>query len=337
MFAVLFLPKFRLQAALRWQEELAAQAVAITGENNVVLEATEAAERRHVTVGLNAVQALARCADVALRPRSVAMEEVLHSTLLEIAGSLSPEIEATSAGCATVDLRGARIGHWNEWAQQVVERFRSLELNAQVGVGPNADLAFIAARKARPALVVQTPTAFLAQLALTEIDPPPHLQALLRDWGIHTLGQLTSLPRGEFADRLGPDCRSALAASFGTGGAPVAPGSAERGVCGGIRFLSARSRPWSRSFSFCGGSWISSRSGSAACHRVAAQMTLTLPLEDRRTTSVCSRSLRRQDQAEVLFRILHTHLESLQMSARPIGRAPADRLGAAGAPAAAAL
>src|SRR5215217_4726133 len=125
MFAVLFLPKFRLQAALRWQEELAARAVAITDENNVVLEATEAAERRHVTVGLNAVQALARCADLALRPRSAAMEEVLHSTLMEIAGSLSPEIEATSAGCATVDLRGARIGDWNEWAQQVVERFRS--------------------------------------------------------------------------------------------------------------------------------------------------------------------------------------------------------------------
>ena len=56
--------------------------------------------------------------------------------------------------------------------------FAALELHAQVGVGPNPDLAFLAARKARPVLVVQTPTAFLAQLALTEIDPPPHLQAL---------------------------------------------------------------------------------------------------------------------------------------------------------------
>jgi protein ImuB len=318
MFAVLFLPKFRLQAALRWQDGVAAQPVAITDENNVVLECTEAAERRHVGAGLNAVQALARCAELVLRPKSLAMEEVLQSTVLEIAGSFSPEIEATLPGCATVDLRRAKIADWNEWAAQAMERFRSLGLNAQVGVGPNPDLAFIAARKARPALVVQTPTAFLAQLAVTEIDPPPHLQALLRDWGIHTLGQLTSLPRGEFADRLGPDADRLW---------QRASGQVER-----LLRLARPSEEFAEAFDFEREietvepilfilrrflDQLTQR--LAACHRVAAQMTLTLPLEDRSEYERVFTIPSPTDEAEVLFRILHTHLESLQMSARPTG------------------
>jgi protein ImuB len=318
MFAVLFLPKFRLQAALRWQEELAAQAVAITDENNAVLDCTEAAERKHVGPGLDAVQALARCGELVLRPRALAMEEVLHGTLLEIAGSLSPEIEATSAGCATVDLRGARITHWHEWAAQVAERFRGLALNAQIGVGPNPDLAFLAARKARPALVVQTPTAFLAQLALSEIDPPPQLQALLRDWGIHTLGQLTSLPRGEFADRLGPDADRLW---------QRASGQVER-----LLRLARPSEEFVEAFDFEREietvepilfilrrflDQLTRR--LAACHRVAAQMTLTLPLEDGKEYERVFTIPAPTDEAEVLFRILHTHLEGLQMTARPTG------------------
>src|SRR4249920_2956376 len=107
MFAVILLPKFRLQAALRWQAELWLKPVALTDEKNVVLECTEPAEQRHAVPGLNAVQALARCPDVLLRPRVPAMEDAAQEILLEIADSLSPAIESTSRGCATVDLRGA--------------------------------------------------------------------------------------------------------------------------------------------------------------------------------------------------------------------------------------
>jgi protein ImuB len=318
VFAVLFLPKFRLQAALRWQEELSARAVAIVDEDNVVVECTEAAEQRHVGPGLDGVQAQARCADIVLRSRALAIEEAVQGLLLEVAGSLSPEMESTSGGCATVDLRGAQISNWNGWAAQLVERFRALELKAQIGVGPNPDLAFIAARKARPALVVQSPTAFLAQLALTEIDPPPHLQALLHEWGIHTLGQLTSLPRGEFADRLGPDADRLW---------QRASGQVER-----LLRLVRPSEEFAEAFDFEREietvepllfilrrflDQLTQR--LAGCHRVAAHLTLTLPLEDgtgyERAFTIPSPT----DDAEVLFRILHTHLESLQMTARPTG------------------
>jgi protein ImuB len=303
---------------LRWQEELASKAVAIVDENNVVLECTDAAEQKHVAPGLNGVQALARCGEVVLRSPALAIEEVVQGMLLEIAGSFSPDVEATSAGCVTVDLRGAKISDWNAWAAQVVERFDALELRAQIGVGPNPDLAFIAARKARPALVVQSPTAFLSQLALTEIDPPPHLQALLHDWGIHTLGQLTSLPRGQFADRLGPDADRLW---------KRASGQVERLlrlVRPGEDFVEAfdfeREIETVEPILFILRRFLDQLTlRLGGCHRVAAQMTLTLPLEDgtnyERSFTIPSPT----DEAEVLFRILHTHLETLQMTARPTG------------------
>jgi protein ImuB len=318
MFAVLFLPKFRLQSALRWQEELAAQPVAIVDEHNTVLECTTAAEQRHVSAGLNDVQALARCGDLVLRSRSLAVEESVQSLLLEIAGSLSPDVEATAGGCATVDLRSAKVADWNAWSAQVVERFARLELQAQIGVAPNADLAFLAARKARPTLVVQSPNAFLAQLALAEIEPPPHLQALLHDWGVHTLGQLTSLPRGEFADRLGPDADRLWQRASGKVDRLlrlVRPNEEFGEV-----FDFEREIETVEPLLFILRRFLDQLTQRlAAGHRVAAHMTLSLPLENgteyERGFTIPSPT----DDAEVLFRILHTHLESLQMAARPTG------------------
>ena len=318
MFAVLYLPNFRLQAALRWQEELAAQPVAVIDEKNVVLEYSEPAGVKNVCAGLDAIQAMARCSGLVLKSRALAQEAVVEAMLLEIADSLSPEMEATSAGCVTVDVRGVKVPNWSEWAGQIVARFATLELKAQVGVGPNPDLAFLAARKARPTLVVQTPNAFLAQLALTEIEPPPHLQALLHDWGIHTLGQLTSLPRGDFADRLGPDADRLW---------QRASGQVERLlrlVRPGEEFVEAfdfeQEIETVEPLLFILRRFLDQLTQRlAAVHRVAAHLTLTLPLDDgteyERVFTIPSPT----GEAEVLFRILQTHLEGLQMVARPTG------------------
>src|SRR5688500_15696879 len=101
MFAVLYMPDFHLQAALRWQEELFARAVAVTDAEGAVIEYTETAAAKNVNAGMDGVQAMARCPGLLLRPRVPAQELVVETTLLEIAGSLSPEVEATSPGCAT--------------------------------------------------------------------------------------------------------------------------------------------------------------------------------------------------------------------------------------------
>lgn len=320
MFAVLLLSDFRLQAVLRLRPELRAEPVAVVDDRatrGIVLELNHIAEAQGVRVGLPSVQALARCPALVLQPRVLGEEHVVQSILLEVAGSLSPEVEATSEGCCTVDLRTARIADWNAWSAMAARRLSALGVDGRVGVAPNPDLAFLAARRAEPALVVQSPTAFLSQLALAEIEPPPHLLALLQDWGIHTLGQLTSLPRGDFADRLGPDAERLWQRASGETTRllrlvrPVEEFveafefEHEIETIEPLLFILRRFLDQ-----------LALRLTDA--HRVAAKLVLTLPLEDgqvyERDFTIPSPTA----DPEMLFRILHTHLETLQLEKRPV-------------------
>jgi protein ImuB len=318
MFAVILVPNFRLQAALRFRPQMQTCPVAITGEDGVALEISSAAAASGVRAGMPGVQALARCPALTLLPRALAAERSAQATLIELAGSLSPEIEGTADGCATVDLHGAKIPEWPRWCETIVSRLAALELTGKVGVAPNPDLAFLAARRAESFLVVQAPAAFLAQLAVSEIEAPAHLQALLHDWGIHTLGQLTSLPRGELADRLGSDADRLW---------QRAAGRTER-----LLRLVRPVEEFAEAFDFEHEietvepllfilrrflDALTLRLDSA--HRVAARLIFTLPLDDgsahERAFTIPSPTA----DAEVLFRVLHTHLESLQLAAHPTG------------------
>jgi len=251
-------------------------------------------------------------------PRALEQEKNLQAALLEIGGSLSPEIEATAAGCCTIDLRRSGLTEWSAWAGKIVVHLAALAVSGRVGVAPNPDLAFLAARRADSVLVVQSPTVFLSQLAVAEIDPPPHLLAVLKEWGIHTLGQLTSLPRGDLADRLGPDADWLWLRA-----------------AGGTQRLLRLVRPveeFAESFDFEHEietlepllfilrrflEQLLLRLGGV--HRVAAKMTLLLPLENggfyRRLFTIPSPSA----DGAVLFRILDTHLENLKLESRPVG------------------
>ena len=106
MFAVVLLPNFRLQAVLRFREEMHARSVALVDGNDPkagILEINEAAKAAGVTTGQTSTQALARCPALAIFPRSAAQEHAAQSALLEIAGTLSPEVEATADGFCTVN------------------------------------------------------------------------------------------------------------------------------------------------------------------------------------------------------------------------------------------
>ncbi len=321
MFAVILLPQFRLQAALRFREELHEQAVAITDETDSkarVLEISEAAAKAGVVPGLSSSQALARCSALTLLSRSPAQETAAQSSLLEIAGTLSPEVEATADGYVTADLRSVRSPDWSALATRTVGMLAALHLSARVGIGSNPDLAFLAARHARPALVVQSPTAFLANLAIHELDPSPELLSVLSDWGVHNLAQLTSLPRGALMDRLGPSAACLWERAAGQTGRPlrlVRPAEEfseafdfehEIDTAEPLLFLLRRFLDQ-----------LAIRLGSAC--RVAGQMAFTLLLADEsryeRGFTVPSPTA----DVDVLFRILHTHLDGLRLAHGAVG------------------
>ena len=87
MFTVILLPEFRLQAALRHRPELRGKPVVLVDKENakgLVTERTETAEKFGVSIGMAAVQALARCPHLVILPRSKGDENSVKAALMEI-------------------------------------------------------------------------------------------------------------------------------------------------------------------------------------------------------------------------------------------------------------
>lgn len=321
MFAVVLLPNFRLQAALRFREEMRAQPLALIDPHEPkagLLEITNAAEAAGVTTGQTATQALSRCPALTILPRSHAQEHAAQAALLEIAGTLSPEVEATADGFCTVNLRSSREKDWPALGARIVANLAALSLDAQAGIASNPDLAFIAARHARPVLVVQTAAPFLANLALHELNPAPELLAVLGDWGIHNLAQLTSLPRGELMDRLGPEAARLWERAAGQTERPLRLVRAAEEFAEAFDF--EREVETAEPLLFILRRFLDQLAARlGGVHRVAGRMALALALADggtyERTFTVPAPTA----DADVLFRILHTHLEGLRLDCAATG------------------
>jgi protein ImuB len=320
-FAAILLPQFPLQAALRLREELWTEPVAITDgstEKGRVLERTDAAAASGVLRGMVSTQAMARCPALRLWTRSPAQEEAVSALLLETADTLSPLIEATGEGLCLVDLRQRKPCDWEAWARDALDRFAALQLRACIGVASNPDLATLAAKRAEPVLVVQHPGAFLAGIAVAEIDAPPELVGVLRDWGIGHLGELACLPRSEVIDRLGPVAGELWERATGRARRElrlVRPAEIfaeafdfERPIETTEPLLFILRRQLDQ---------LMLRLREAL--RVAGKMTLTIPLDSGAAYERFFTIPSPTSDAEVLMRILHTHLENLRLEQQPVG------------------
>jgi len=103
MFAVIFVPDFFLQAALRPTPELHSRAVALidaSASDPRILQLTQAARGAGVSEGMTPTQALARCSKLLIKSRSAPQECSASAVLLETAFSFSPWVEATGDGIA---------------------------------------------------------------------------------------------------------------------------------------------------------------------------------------------------------------------------------------------
>lgn len=205
-YALVMVPDFALHALRRSDPLLAGRAVALVAGDGGKARVTEASqEARGVVRGLAATLAMSRCPGIVLRQRDAEAETEAHRLLLAAAFTLSPRVESTAAGCCTVDLQGADPAR-----TEAIMRLRAAELAAaglpaRIGAGDTPLLASYAARCADPVLVVAAAADFLAPLPIDFAQPTPEQRAILRGWGIATLGGLTALPKGEVGRRLGAE------------------------------------------------------------------------------------------------------------------------------------
>src|SRR5579884_3430533 len=107
-FASIFVPDFPVEAILRTQSELRAQAVVVL-EGKPPLQKVFALNEKARSMGLESGMTRLRVEawpDLAIRNRSPLQETAAHAALLDCAQSFSPRIEDTACDTVVLDIAG---------------------------------------------------------------------------------------------------------------------------------------------------------------------------------------------------------------------------------------
>src|SRR5450755_461063 len=148
-FACIFVPDFPVEALLRAEPDLRAQALAVLEGKaplQTIFALNEKARHAGASPGMTKLQVEA-CPDLVLRPRSLLQEAAAHAALLDCAQSFSPRVEDAGCDTALLDLAGLEplFGALPKIARDVARRASDLGLQANVAVASNPDTAVLAA------------------------------------------------------------------------------------------------------------------------------------------------------------------------------------------------
>jgi protein ImuB len=215
MVVCVLLPRFELAVAAGGREALAAGPLALapeTGREQLIGEASAAAEAFGVRAGLRLGEALARCPTlrlVAPDPAGVADE---WDRLLGALEGIGAAVEPGHPGTAWFEASGLRTIHGGRVEDVIAAARRALRIPARIGAAPSRFAALAAASRARarrPELAPEGPgrlAAYMAPLPVSLLAARPQtavLPDLLERFGVRTLGELAALPRAALADRFG--------------------------------------------------------------------------------------------------------------------------------------
>jgi protein ImuB len=225
MFAAVYLPQFSLQAVLRHEPELWTKPIALLDSLDaapLIFDVTEAAAQAGIRPGATPTQAMARCGTVNIRRRSFSQEEAVSAALLQSAYAFSPYLEATAPGLCTLDLRGlaalkeapeAWQAKLKSWAEKLEDVLSITMLRANIGIGPTPTVAQQAARWSPGITVVEEGASFIAELPLAALEPSADATAILTRWGIRNVGELLALGQDALSQRLGLEALGLFAAA----------------------------------------------------------------------------------------------------------------------------
>ncbi len=167
--------------------------------------------------GMSKAQAEAGSSAV-FRSREIEEEKSAYADAVAIAEGFSPHIEAIAsppnryAEAHRLDLlllldstgTGTLFGSAESYAQQLHREFRRAAFPAGIGMAPSAEAALLLARTERAVCADQdSMRGKLARLPVSLLPCELKMQAVLRRWGICTLGQLAALPETALISRLG--------------------------------------------------------------------------------------------------------------------------------------
>ena len=211
--AHVFVPDFAAAALVRRDPALRGRPVAALASAPAarpVVAATPEARARGVRPGMSAATAAACAPGLVTCARDPAAERSAAGALLDLAGAVSPRVEAAAPDGVSLDLAGlaALLGDEARIAARLEAAAARVDLLVRIGVADTRTAAALAARAAPAgAPVTRLPpggaAAGLGPLPLGLLAPPPDLALALERWGIRSLGALAALPRAAVLARLG--------------------------------------------------------------------------------------------------------------------------------------
>jgi protein ImuB len=319
VFAVIHIPDFSLQSLLRADPRLHTRAVVLlddSGTKGRISQMTPAARAAGVTEGMSPTQAMARSAGLVVKARSLILEKTAGEIMLQCAYAVSPSIEATAPGVCTLDLDRLKSPIDEAFGRVILELLTPFDLRAQIGIADTPDLAFQAARSASPIRMVHERQQFLASVPLESLEPPAAMLGVLRNWGLRTLGDFIRLGREPIAERLGAEglewFERASARSIRPLRLILPPESYEEAIEFEHEIESLEPLLF-----------LVRRFLDQICRRlelsgsVVEQINLRLDLASGDSYQQPFRIPSPTGQADILFRVVHTHLENLTL-AHPI-------------------
>jgi len=209
------LPRFELAVAAGGRETLAAGPVALApeaGREQLIGEASAAAEAYGVRAGLRLGEALARCPALRLLPPDPAGVADEWDRLVGALEGIGAAVESGRPGLAWFEAQGLRNLHGGSLEGVIAATRRALAAPVRIGAAPSRFAALAAASSARARRAEIAPAgpaalrAYLAPLPVALLAVRPETAALpepLERFGIRTLGELAALPRAALADRFG--------------------------------------------------------------------------------------------------------------------------------------
>jgi protein ImuB len=209
-------PRFELLAALGDRRALLAEPAALApeaGREQVVGEASAAAEAFGIVRGMRLGEAMSRCPALHLvAPDPEGVRSLWH-TVLDRLEAIGAGVESDRAGAAFFEPDGLHGLHGGDLGGVLAAARRALGPGARFGAAPSRFAAHAAALRVRPrrgrhSNVVEESAVrgFLAPLPVALLRMRPELQALpevLERLGIRTLGEVAALPSRAVAERFG--------------------------------------------------------------------------------------------------------------------------------------
>ena len=220
-FAAVHIPEFPVAAWLQSAPHLKARPLVLlrgTPPQESVASLDVIALASGIEHGMSKVQAEAACA-ACFRSLEPAEEARAYEKVLALANRFSPRVQAISsppnnyagqdrlAVALLIDRSGtgSLFGTAQDYAQRLHRALSESGFESSVATASNAEAALMLSRS-QPGVVYVGESrlkAHLASLTIALLPCEPKTQALLRRWGVRTLGQLAALPETGLISRLG--------------------------------------------------------------------------------------------------------------------------------------